>query len=128
MNRFQAKLIEIKKSNHIQILQFQLQKQSLTLITLDTIENLKCSYQYSLAIKPINIAIARESKRLQSTMNQLCGTVMAIEFNELLCSITLQIDNIQLESIVLKESLKDMDLKVKDNIMILINISDITLC
>ena len=128
MNRFQAKLIEIKKSNHIQILQFQLQEQSLTLITLDTIENLKCSYQYSLAIKPINIAITREGKRLQSTMNQLYGTVMAIECNELLCNITLQIDNIQLESIVLKESLKDMDLKVKDNIMILINISDITLC
>ncbi len=128
MNRFQAKLIEIKKSNHIQILQFQLQKQSLTLITLDTIENLKCSYQYSLAIKPMNIAIARESKRLQSTMNQLYGTVMAIECSELLCSVTLQIDNIQLESIVLQESLKDMELKVKDNIMILINISDIILC
>ena len=128
MNSIEATLIEIQKEPHLQLLQFQIASQKLSVLNIANQESLEIGKSYRLHIQPTDITVVKEQKTIQTTANQLIGIVKAIEPSSLLCSVTIEIENQRVEALVLKEYCDTIELKEGKAIIILININGVTLC
>ncbi len=128
MNSIEATLKEIQKEPHLQLLEFQIASQKLSVINIANQESLEIGKIYRLHIKPTEIIIVKEQNAIQTTANQLVGVVKAIEPSKLLCSVIIEIENQTLEALILKEYCDTKGLKEGEEIIILININGVTLC
>ncbi len=128
MNSIEATLIEVQKEPHLQLLEFQIASQKLSVINIANQESLEIGKSYRLHIQPTDITIVKEQKTIQTTANQLVGVVKVIEPSSLLCSVIIEIENQTLEALILKEYCDTIELKEGEEIIILININGVTLC
>ena len=128
MNSIEATLVEIQKEPHLQLLEFQIASQKLSVINIPNQKNLEIGKSYRLHIKPTDITIVKEQKAIDTTANQLVGIIKDIEPSKLLSSVTIAIENQRVEALILKEYSDTIELKEGETIIILININGVTLC
>jgi len=80
-----------------------------------------------LGIKPTHVAIGKDFSGLVSYANQIKATIISCEHGKLLSSIKLSVDDVVLESIITLESALKMDLKVDDDVTMMLKASELSI-
>lgn len=123
-----ASVLEIQSCESLHIVKFDFNGQSLTMMSLELNEKIQKYVKVKLSIKPTNIAIAKNFSGGLSHANQVKATIKGIENGKLLSSIVLELTkDITLESIITKESAFRLELKIKDEVSVIIKASDISI-
>ena len=128
MSQIRATLVELTENKPLHILKFKLNKQTITLLSLELPPNISLNNSYTLQIKPTDIAISKQYNNEISISNQLNATILDIECSKLLCSITLDIEGVKIESIILKASLQQMSLQTGEALVVLIPATKVSIC
>lgn len=127
MNRLNAVVKNIQSVDNLNIVSFEYQGEVLTMMSLDLADNIQVRKRVELTAKATNIAIAKEFSGEVSFSNQIKASIVEIENGELLSSIKLKVKEFFLESIITLNSSKRMDLKVDDEVTLLIKASDLSI-
>lgn len=126
MNNIEATITGIENSGVLHIVEFATQEQSLYMMSLE-LSNVQIGSRVKLAVKPLNIAIAKRFSGSFSFSNKLIATITKIDLGELLCSIRVDFNGLELESIITKRAIENMHLKVNDSVVLFIKASDISI-
>lgn len=124
MNHLYAKVIGIQNSESLHIVEFEVENNFLYMMSLE-LPHIKEGMMVKLAIKPLSVAIAKRFTGSFSFTNKLFAIVKTIEMGELLCSIKLDFQGHELESIMSKRGIENMHLKVNDEVVLFIKSSDV---
>lgn len=127
IKKWTAKIIKIQSCDNLNIVCFEVNENELTMLSLDLKKSLQVGSEVSLNIKPTSVAIAKHFNGELSYANQLKSKIMAIENGVLLSSITLNIGEINIESIITAESSQRMELTVGDEVIALIKANEISI-
>lgn len=126
MNQIVANVTRIDTIDNLNIVEFEFQTTKLKMMSLD-LSNITVGQKVVLSVKPTHIAVAKELSGMLSYSNQLVTTISKIEMGELLCTITTEIFNSPLQSIITADSARRMNLQLKDEITLLIKASDLSI-
>jgi molybdopterin-binding protein len=127
MNHLKVKVIHIKNVDTLHYLTFSLNQQVIHMLSLELEPTLEIGTFVHLTVKSTHVAIAKNLNGLLSLENKLKGTIVSIEDGEILSSICLDIEGFLVESIISIESKKVMNLKLNDDVLVLMNSSDISM-
>ena len=127
MNQLKAKVIHIKNVDTLHYLTFSLNQQVIHMLSLELEPRLEIGTIVHLTVKSTHVAISKNLNGLISLDNRLKGTIVSIENGEILSSICLDIEGFLVESIISVESREMMNLKINDEVLVLINSSDISM-
>ena len=118
---------EIESCDSLHIVKFEINGETLSMMSLDLNQNIKIGTKVKLVVKPSHIAIAKNFSGEVSYSNKLDSTISSIENGKLLSSITLSFYDNTLESIITVNSSKKMDLKVGDKVIAFIKASELSI-
>jgi molybdopterin-binding protein len=121
MNKIKAKLIEIKNKDDVNLLVFKCKNDFIKVVTLEINFDID---EANLFFKPTMVSISKE-KCKTSIENSLKAKVTDIEKGEIFSNIYCKYNEQEIEVIVLNESVKSLNLKVKDEVYLMIKASDI---
>jgi len=127
MSSLIASVLEIQNSDNLHLVKFEFNSQVLTMMSLELSEDIKVGKKVRLSVKPTNVVLAKDISGKLSFANQIKSKIIYIENGKLLSSIDLKVSDIILESIITKESAIRLDLKIDDEVMIMIKASDISI-
>ena len=127
MSNIIATIKDIKSCDSLNIVQFIFNSDILSMMSLELNENVKIGTKVKLATKSTHISIAKDLQGSISFENKLKTKINSIENGELLSSITLRYFDTFLEVIVTKETIKNMNLKVNDNVIAFIQMSELSI-
>ncbi len=122
-----ARVKNIKTIDSLNIVEFDFSNIVLKMMSLELHKDIKIGSKVELLVKPSNIVISKKYIEDISLSNQTLAKIVAIENGELLSSISLQVNDTFLESIITKESAQRLNLKENENINILIKASDLSI-
>ena len=125
MNTIKTQITTISTRNNLNIIESQTHNDTLTMMSLDLPESLKKGSLVKLAIKPTNIMLAKEKIGVFSCENRLEAKIITIEKGELLCSVRVAYLQSSFEAIITLNATNAMQLKVNDDVTLLIKASDI---
>ena len=125
MNSMTATVTRIDTVENLNIVQFDMQGDSLTMMSLDLNDTIQSGTVVKLAVKATNIAIGKEISGSLSYANQLPVIVENIEEGALLSAVSLKHFDTVLEAIITADALKRMDLHKGDKVTALIKASEI---
>lgn len=128
MNQLRAKLIHIEAVESLYLLTFELDKELIYMLSLELSPNLQIGKVVTLAIKSTSIAIAKEFTGVLSYLNQLNAEVVSVNNGKILSSIVLNIEGFELESLITLKASLAMDLKIDDEVTVLISGSEVSVC
>lgn len=128
MSQIRATLVELTENKPLHILKFKLHTQTITLLSLELPPNISINNSYILQIKATDIALSKQHNKEISISNQLNATILDIECSKLLCSITLDVEGVKIESIVLKTSIQQMNLHIGEALVALIPATKVSIC
>ena len=124
----EAKVIEIKQKDMLHLVAFELEGVVLYMVSLELPHNLKIDSQVKLAIKPISVAIGKDTGGTLSYSNQLPATLLDMDKGELLSTLTLELENhSKIESIITTRAVDRLALKQGDKVTALIKASEISI-
>lgn len=126
MNKIVAKVTRIDTIDNLNIVEFEFHSARLKMMSLD-LSDIRVGQSVLLSIKPTHIAVAKEFSGQLSYSNQLVCNISQIEMGKLLCTITADIFNQPLQSIITADSARRMNLQLNDEITMLIKASDVSL-
>ena len=121
-----ATIIEIENIDTLNIVKFNFHGNTLKMMSLELSDTIKVGKEVKLSIKPTHVAISKNFSGVVSFANQIKAKILSLENGKLLSSIFLSVENTILESIILADSSLKMDLKVDDEVTILIQASEIS--
>ena len=127
MNKFVATVSSIESTQNLNIVKFNFFDEILTMMSLELNEKIKIDSKVELSLKATHITIAKNLKGIISDSNQLNAKIISINNGKLLSSVVLSVYDTTLESIITQESSKEMNLKVGDDVVILINPSELSI-
>jgi len=127
MNRFVATVKSIESTQNLNIVKFNFFDEILTMMSLELNEKIKIDSKVELSLKATHITIAKNLKGIISDSNQLKAKIISINNGKLLSSVKLSLYDTTLESIITQKSSKQMNLKIGDNVSILINPSELSI-
>ena len=127
MNFFIAKVKTIKKLEELTLVTLFIQNQSLQIIALEVSSRLKVGSTVTLEVKSSSIILAPLSSGLKSSANQLKCCVKNITYGKLLCVVEVNLEGCTIESMALQESIKKMNFKKDDTILVLINPTELSI-
>ena len=122
-----ARVKDIKTKDNLNIVEFDFNNILLKMMSLELNKDLKIGSKVELLVKPTSVAISKKYIENISLSNQALAKIVAIENGELLSSLSLQINDTFIESIITKESSQKLDLQKGDIINILIKASDLSI-
>ncbi len=122
-----AKIKSIENVDSLNIVKFDFYDTTLTMMSLDLNDEIKVGKTVKLAVKPTQIAIAKNFNGELSYSNQLKSTIISIENGQLLSSIKLKYFDTTLESIITASSSKRMALHVEDEVTVLIKANELSI-
>ena len=122
-----ARVKDIKTIDSLNIVEFDFNNITLKMMSLELHKEVKLESKVKLLVKPSSVAISKKYIEDISLSNQALAKIVAIENGELLSSLSLQINDTFIESIITKESSQRLDLKKGDIINILIKASDLSI-
>lgn len=127
MNTLLAQVKEINSVDNLNIVKFDFNGTTLSMMSLELKESVKVGAKVKLTTKPTYIAIAKDFSGEVSYSNQLHVKIVHVENGELLSSLTLQIDDTTLESIITKDSSQRMTLKAGDEVTAFIKANELSI-
>ncbi|HHC11316.1 MAG TPA: transporter, partial [Campylobacterales bacterium] len=128
MNQLKATIRQIENIDNLNLLTLSCGKQHIRILTLELNPNLKVGSVVTLSLKSTDIAIAKNCNGILSYTNQLKAKITHLNNGKLLSSVRVDIEGFGLESIIMLDSSLKMGLRVSDEVVILIQGSDISIC
>lgn len=125
MSQMVATVKSIENLEQLNIVEFEFNAHVLKMMSLDLNSNISIGKKVLLSVKPTNIALAKDLAGEISFSNQIVATIQTLTHGKLLSSVGLIIDNIVFESIITLSSAKRMNLRINDEVMMLIKASDL---
>jgi len=125
MNSLTAQITRIDTVENLTLVQFGLEGDSLTMMSLDLSDEIRVGTVVKLAVKATNIALGKDIVGSLSYANQVPVTVENIENGVLLSTVTVKHANTALEAVITADSLKKMDLQIGEKVTALIKASEI---
>ncbi|AZL53044.1 transporter [Aliarcobacter skirrowii] len=122
-----ARVKEIRTKDSLNIVEFDFNNITLKMMSLELNKDITIGKKVELIVKPTNIIISKNFIEDISLSNQTLAKIVDINCGELLCSITLELNNIIFESIITKDSFIRLNLKIDDKVYILIKASDLSI-
>ena len=127
MSQIKAVITQIETVDNLNIVKFDFQGHSLTMMSLDLNNDISVGKEVILGIKPTHIAIGKNFSGLVSYANQIKAKIISCTHGKLLSSIKLSVDDVVLESIITLESALKMDLKTDDDVTMMIKASELSI-
>ncbi len=127
MSKITATIKSIASVDSLNIVKFDFSSNILTMMSLDLNSDIKIGTKVNISIKPTHIALAKDFNGVLSYDNQIKANIIEINNGKLLSSIKLLVNDEILESIITKESALNMDLKVEDEVTVLIKASELSI-
>jgi molybdopterin-binding protein len=128
MSNIQAKVTEIQGYQNLHIVKFDFYKHTLIMMSLELDPSIKIGTKVELSIKSTAISIAKGKTDMLSHSNQINATIKHIDSATLLSNITLSLCNsITVESIITKDAQKRLNLKIDEDVVLLIKANDISI-
>ena len=127
MSQIKAVITQIDTVDNLNIVKFDFQGHSLTMMSLGLNNEISVGKEVILGIKPTHIAIGKDFSGLVSYGNQIKATIISCENGKLLSSIKLSVKDIVLESIITVESALKMNLKVNDDVTMMLKASELSI-
>lgn len=127
MSHLIATVQKIQNSDNLNIVTFDFNGQTLSMMSLDLNARVKVGAKVKLLVKPTHIALGKNFSGEVSYSNQLNTTIVSLNNGELLSSVELKIFDAILESIITLNSSKKMKLSVGDNVLAFIKASDLSI-
>lgn len=125
MSQMVATVKSIENLEQLNIVEFEFNAHVLKMMSLDLNSNISIGKKVLLSVKPTNIALAKDLAGEISFSNQIVATIQTLTHGKLLSSVGLIIDNIVFESIITLSSAKRMNLRINDEVIMLIKASDL---
>ena len=127
MTQIKAVITQIDTVDNLNIVKFDFHGHSLTMMSLGLNDETSVGKEVILGIKPTHIAIGKDFAGLVSYDNQIKATIVSCENGKLLSSIKLTVKDIVLESIITVESALNMNLKVDDEVTMMLKASELSI-
>ena len=127
MNQIKAVITQIDTVDTLNIVKFNFQGNALTMMSLDLNEEVSVGKEVILGIKPTHIDIGKGPIGLVSYTNQIKATIISCKNGKLLSSIKFSVNDIVLESIITLESTLRMDLKIDDDVIMMLKASELSI-
>jgi len=125
MNSLTARITCIDTIENLNIVQFDVKGDSLTMMSLDLSDEIQVGTVVKLAVKATNIALGKDIVGSLSYANQIPVIVENIENGVLLSAVTVKHADTALEAVITADSLKKMDLHIGEKVTALIKASEI---
>lgn len=127
MSLFIAKVKAIQSVENLNIVKFECDGITLSMMSLELSEQVKVGTSVKLSTKPTHVAIAKNISGDLSYSNQLHVEVLHVENGELLTSLKLKFNGTIFESIITKDSSDRMALHVGDKVIALIKANELSI-
>ena len=127
MSQLVATIKKINSIDNLNIVEFDFHGLTLKMMSLDLNADVQVSKKVKLSVKPTNISIAKNLIGEISLSNQIVATIENLENGQLLSSISLKVHNTLLESIIIVDSSKRMNLQIGESVTILIKASNLSI-
>lgn len=127
MSKLIATIKKINNIDNLNIVDFDFFGNNLKMMSLDLNPNVQIGKKVKLSVKPTNISIAKNLSGEISLSNKLVAIIQNVENGKLLCSLSLKIYDVLLESIITVDSSKRMNLQIGDEVSIFIKASDLSI-
>ena len=128
MSTIIARVKEIQTHENINIIKFEIDSNTLTMMSLDISNEIKVGKKVRLLVNSSHIAVAKGFGGDISYSNQIDAKIETLKQGELLTHISLVFGESTLESIITKESSLSMKLSEGDNVTVLIKASELSIC
>jgi len=128
MNQLIAKVIHIEHVNNLNRLKFMLKTEVIHMLSLEIQSHLKVGDEVKLSVKSTNISFAKNFSGALSFSNQIKGTIVMVNNGKLLSSILVNVEGFMLESLISVDASLQMNLEQGDDVLVLIEGSNISLC
>jgi len=127
MSQIKAIITQIETVDNLNIVKFDFCGHGLKMMSLGLSSEISVGKEVILSIKPTHIAIGKDFSGLVSYSNQIKAKITSCENGKLLSSIKLSVEDVVLESIITVESTLRMDLKVDDDVTMMIKASELSI-
>lgn len=127
MSQIIAKVSQIQKEQNLHIVKFDFEGTALKMMSLDLNDKIKIGTNVALNIKPTHMALARDFSGEVSYSNKIQAKVIKVDNGKLLSSIELQVHDVVLESVITSDSSKRMNIKIDDELTILVKASELSI-
>ena len=127
MNKLPAYIRQIDYIDTLHSITLEIDRDKLTLVTLELDETFKVSQKVMLGIKSTNISIAKNFMGKISDSNQLDAIITDIQVGHLLCSVKLQSYSNHFEVLITKDAYLSMRLQIQDAVTLLIRAHEISI-
>ena len=127
MNQIVAKITEIESVESLNIVTFDFYGMVLKMMSLDLSADIAVGKEVALTVKPTHLLLVKEFSGMFSLSNTIPAKVLSCENGKLLSSVKVAVKDVTLESIMIVESSRDMELKVGDDVSIMIAESELSI-
>lgn len=127
MNKLKATVTKIETLSPLNIVSFDAVGQTVSMMSLDLDETITVGCTVELTVKPSHITIAKSFTGVISCANQLKAKVKSIDKGQLLSGLGLEMADCVVEAMITAQLSEAMALKVGDEVMALINASEISI-
>jgi len=127
MNHIIARITKIESVDNLNLVTFDFHGRALKMMSLDLREDIQVAKEVLLTIKPTHLTVAKKLSGKLSISNNIPAKVISIEDGKLLSSVKVTCNDIILESIMIVESIAHMELKVSDDVRIMIPESELSI-
>jgi molybdopterin-binding protein len=127
MNNLIALVKEIKTSDNLNIVKFDYNGETLSMMSLGLSNDVKIGAKIKLSIKPTNVVVVKDFKGESSCSNQLSAKVIHVQNGELLSSLKLQLHDTTLESIITKDASDKINIHVDDIVTVFIKENELSI-
>lgn len=125
LNTFEAEVINIYNKDEINVVKFNLKTTTILMMSLELPANIKLGTRVSLGVKPSHVSLTKDENILISHSNKLLSKITNIIEGEVLCIVEVSFEDYKIESLLTKQDFLKMNLKKGENILVLINSSEL---
>ena len=127
MSEILANVKQIETVDTLNIVTFDFFGNDLKMMSLELSGEVQVGVKALLGVKPTSVIIAKDLTGRISFSNKLQGKVVSIDTGGVLCNVKIKIANSIFESIITKQTSKNMDLNVEDEVTIFIKASELSI-
>jgi molybdopterin-binding protein len=127
MNRLVATVSSIDSMQSLNIVEFTLGNQRLTMMSLELGDDIALDTSVRLTVKPSHVTLAKNLSGMLSHSNRLNATIKSIQKGKLLSIVELMVEGFSVESMITTKALDTMQLQKGEALEMLIKASDLSI-
>ncbi len=127
MNKIEATIKNIQKADSVHLTSLDFKGNKLNMLSLELHENLNIGKRVLVTVKATHISIAKTFIKNISCSNQFLVSVNTIKEGKLISIVKLDFHGVNMESLITTNDLKEIDIKVGDEVVMLMESSEISI-